>query len=470
MKEDFEDIFQDEEYSELVNRYEEMVKQKTSYFFDVSEFENIIDYYIDSNNANNALDVVKYATQQHPGSVSIQLKKAQVLIDKGLAANALKVIEQIELIEYSNSDVFLVKGSALNIIGRYNEAEKAFDHAIDVSIDDKVDIIHTVAQSFEQIGRYKTALKYLHQAFDLESNNIMLLYDIGYCYEKLGQINRSIDYYNQYLDLEPFSENGWYNLGILYNKSENYPKAIEAYEFAIAINPDFSVAYFNLANTFSNKEDYHSAILNYKEYLKFDGKSVEILTYIGDCYDNLKEFDIALNYYDEALSEDPFYADAMYGKANVLYSMGKMKKALPWVEKAIVIDDLNPEYHYLIGNIYTDTDQLDFAIESYKKAVDIDPEELDFVIALSDAYIRKELFFEASNVLIEYTKDHSGNAIIYFRLSGCFLNLKKQKKALDYFEKGLKLDQKKYEEAVKLFPEIVENKSINKLLSKYYLD
>ena len=354
MREEFEDIFHDEEYSELVNRYEDMVKQKTKYFFDVSEFENIIDYYIDSNKANNALNVVKFASQQHPNSIGIQLKKAQVLVDKGLASNALQVIEGIESIEFSNNEVFLIKGSALNILGHYNEAEKAFDTAIELTIDDKVDIIHTVAQSFEQIGRYKTALKYLHEAFELESNNIMVLYDIGYCYEKLGQINRSIDYYKQYLDKEPFSENAWYNLGILCNKSESFDKAIEAYEFAIAINPDFSVAYFNLANAYSNKEDFHNAIINYKEYLKFDGKSVEILTYIGDCYDSLKEFDIALKYYDKALNEDNYHAEAIYGKANIMFRVGKSEQALSLIKNAIIIDDLNPEFHYLSGNIYTE--------------------------------------------------------------------------------------------------------------------
>ncbi|MBI9053106.1 MAG: tetratricopeptide repeat protein [Bacteroidales bacterium] len=470
MKEEFEDIFHDEEYSELVNRYEEMVKRKTKYFFDVSEFENIIDYYIDTNKANNALDVVKFASQQHPGSVSLELKKAQVFVDKGYVSRALQVIEYVEKIEYTNSDVFLIKGSALNISGHYKEAEKAFDTAIDLTIDDKIDVIHTVAQSFEQIGQYKTALKYLHNAFDLDSSNIMLLYDIGYCYEKLGQINRSIEYYKQYLDKEPFSENGWYNLGILYNKNENYTKAIDAYDFAIAINPDFSVAYFNLANSYSNKEDFHSAILNYKEYLKFDGKSVEILTYIGDCYDGLKEYDTALKYYDQALTEDNFYSDAIYGKANVMFRVGKSAQALPLVENAIVIDDLNPEYYFLLGNVNVDLNNWKKAIVAYKKAVDIDPEELDFVVALSEAYVKNKEYIKAINTLTEFSKDHSGNATICFKLAACYLLDKKPKKSLETFETGLKLDPKKYQEAVTIFPEIIENKSINKLLNKYYLD
>ena len=467
MKEEFEDIFPNEEYSELVNRYEEMLKRKTKYFFDVSEFENIIDYYIDSNKANNALDVVKYATQQHPDSLSIQLKKAQIFIDKGMASRALKIIEDIESIEYTNSDVFLIKGNALNIIGHYTEAQKAFDNAIELTIDDKADVIHSVAQSFEQKKQYETALKYLHLAFDIDPSNIILLYDIGYCLERMEQIDKSINHYKVYLNKEPFSENGWYNLGILYNKNDQLDEAIDAYEYALAINPDFSVAYFNMANTYCRKEDYHKAILSYKEYLRFD-KSVEILTYIGDCYDNLKEYDIALKYYDDAINEDPFYTESIYGKANVMYRIGKSAQALSIIERAIQVNDRNPEYHYLQGNIYTDLEKDDLSVDAYKKAYDLAPEELDFVVALSEAFIRTEQYLESIQTLIEYSKDYAGNAIVYFRLAGCYLKTQNTPKALEVFEKALIQDPRKYDEVVNLFPDIVKNKSMVRLLNKYY--
>lgn len=354
MREEFEDIFRDEEYSDLVSRYEEMLKKDVKYFFDVYEFENIIDYYIDTNKANLALNAIRYASQQHPYSSILQLKKAQVLVEKGLAKQALQILDEIEKIESSNSDFYLLKGNALNIIGRYNEAEKNFDIAIQLLYDDKVDVIHAVAQSFEQIGRYKTAIKYLLEAFRYDNQNISLLYDIGYSYEKIGQINKSIEYYNLFLDQDPFSENAWYNLGIIYYKAEKYDKAIESYEFALAINPDFSLAYFNLANAYSEKGEYHKAILNYKEYMQYDGESVEILTYIGDCYESIGEFDMALKYFDQAIARDNYFADAFYGKANVLFRMDKVQQALPLTEKALLIDDLNPEYYFLLGNIYNE--------------------------------------------------------------------------------------------------------------------
>ena len=470
MKEELEDIFQEDEYNELVIRYEEMLKNNQSYFFDVVEFEDIIDYYMDTNKANNALKAVKYASQQHPQSINLQLKKAQVLIDKGQPDQALSIIEKIERIESSNSDVYLLKGSTLNVMGRYSEAERSFDIAIEKSYEEKVEIIHTIAQSFEQIGRYKTALKYLHEAFNLDSKNGMLLYDIGYCYEKMGQIDKSINFYKQYLDREPFSDNAWYNLGILYNKAEKYDEAIDAYEFAIAITPEFSVAYFNLANTYSNKEDYHNAILNYKEYLKFDGNSGEILSYIGDCYESLKEYDLALTYYDKAIENDDYFADAFYGKANVMYAMEKNDLALVFIEKAIVINDINAEYYFLLGNIYTELNSDKKALDAYKKAYGIDPEEIDFLLALSDAYFNLKQIDTAIHLLHEFTKDNAGNALVYYRLSACYFVKDDKERALEEFENGLKINPKTYMEVILYFPDALEDDEINSLLNKYYFN
>ena len=466
MKEEFEDIFYNDEYNELIHRYEEMVKKKTQYFFDVSEFESIIDYYMESNKANSAYHVVQFADQQHPGSLNIQLKKAQVLIDKGQAPKALKIIEQIERIESSNSDVYLLKGSTLNVMGRYSDAVRAFDTAVIYSYEDKLDIIHTIAQSFEQIGKYKTALRYLHQAYQLDNKNIMLLYDIGYCYEKIGQVNKSIEFYHQYLDEEPFSENAWYNLGVLHNKFDQYDKAIEAFEFAIAINPDFSVAYFNLANAFSNKEDYLNAILNYKEYLNFEGRTVEILTYIGDNYESLKEYDLALKYYDEAIQEDNTYADAHFGKANLMYRQGKFKLAIKFVQLAIEKDDINAEYHYLMGSIYNELNENKKALSAYKRAYDLDPEEQDFVFSLAESYVNIKKVDKALKLLSDFLKDNTRNALVYYRLAGLYFLHNQESIALEMFRHGLKLNPKTFLEIVIFYPEAMENKKINNLINR----
>ncbi|MZP53867.1 MAG: hypothetical protein GT600_00330, partial [Bacteroidales bacterium] len=102
----------EEEIKQAVQKYERMRRNNEKYFFDVIEFESIIDYYIDNNNSVKAFEAATLASQQHPNSVSIQLRKARVLLDKGRAVETLKMLRKLENIEPGNHEVYIVKGTA----------------------------------------------------------------------------------------------------------------------------------------------------------------------------------------------------------------------------------------------------------------------------------------------------------------------------------------------------------------------
>ncbi len=83
--------FNDEEsdfYS--VQRFEEMLSTQQSFYFDVDEFEDIVNYYIDKNNPKQALKVLEFALDQHPMSGGLLICKAQVYISLHKPNQALK--------------------------------------------------------------------------------------------------------------------------------------------------------------------------------------------------------------------------------------------------------------------------------------------------------------------------------------------------------------------------------------------
>jgi predicted Zn-dependent protease len=78
MEEEFEfGSAEDPKFS--VERYEEMIRNHDQYFFDAQAFENIIDYYIEKNDAAKALQVAEYAFSQHPFAAVFLIKQAQLL-------------------------------------------------------------------------------------------------------------------------------------------------------------------------------------------------------------------------------------------------------------------------------------------------------------------------------------------------------------------------------------------------------
>ena len=100
----------EEEIKQTVQKFERMKKNNERCFFDVIEFETIIDYYIESNNSAKAFEAAALASEQHPHSVSIQLRKAKVLLDKGRAVEALRLLKKLESIEPGNHELLLQKG------------------------------------------------------------------------------------------------------------------------------------------------------------------------------------------------------------------------------------------------------------------------------------------------------------------------------------------------------------------------
>src|SRR4030042_4862120 len=303
----------EEEVKQAVQKFERMKRNNEKYFFDVIEFESIIDYYIECNNSLKAFEAATLATQQHPNSVSIQIRKARVLLDKGRAVEALRILKKLENIEPGNHEIFIAKGTAFGMLGDIQGAKKMFDHALTLDTDEIENILFSIVSVLQNLNYYEYLIPYLNSLIEKEQNFKAHLYDLAYAYEKTENYDLSIAYYLKYLEEEPFSDSAWYNLGIIYNKLEQYEKAVEAYDYALAINSLNTFAIFNKGNILSNLERYSEAIPVYHEYLENEPDSIEAITYLAECYEKTNELILAKKYYQEAIELAPDFADPWLG-------------------------------------------------------------------------------------------------------------------------------------------------------------
>ena len=219
----------DDEVLNSVNRYEEMLKNRTRCFFDVHEFEDIIDYYLDSKNFTKATIAASHANSIYPSATSIKLRMAEILIDTSQPAKALNILDNIGRVESDEYALYLLRGAALNMMRKPREAQRQFEKAISLADENQVAVLYNIGMSFESINQYKVALKYFLKVQMLDPENYYLYYDIAYCHERLDELDKSIECYLKFLAEDPFSEYVWYNLGIVYNKKDDNEKALEAY-------------------------------------------------------------------------------------------------------------------------------------------------------------------------------------------------------------------------------------------------
>ena len=123
MEEPFESYFDGETLS-LVRRFEKMLQQDQHFFFDVDEFEEIIEYYFFKNEQRKAFMTINQALEQHPGATSILLKMAQFHVNAKKDHEALRILKEIEHNDSADSDLHLAKG---NLYSQLEKPEKAIE-------------------------------------------------------------------------------------------------------------------------------------------------------------------------------------------------------------------------------------------------------------------------------------------------------------------------------------------------------
>ncbi len=456
----------EDEIKQAVLKFERMRKNNESYFFDVIEFESIIDYYIESNNSLKAYEAAVLATKQHPNSVSIQLRKARVLLDKGRAVETLKILKKLENIEPGNHEIYIAKGTALGMLGDIQGAKKMFDYALSLDSDEIENILFSIVSVLQNLNYYEHLIPYLKKLVEMEPDFKAHLYDLAYAYEKTGDFNNSIDLYLKYLEEEPFSDSAWYNLGIIYNKMELSEKAIEAYDYALAINSQNSFALFNKGNILSNLERYSEAIPVYHEYLEIEPDSFEAMTYLAECYEKTDEVIFAKKYYHDAIELAPEFADPWFGLGVIELNDGNADDSLIYFRKAVRLDDENPEFWYLLGKAHYAKGEKKAALRCFREALKIDAYYDDVWSDLGLIILKENLALKAIPYLEHAYKVTGDVPGINYLLASFYLQTGSNEKALIHLSLAIETDKDLYKEFIDLFPSQLLTTKIIRLLEK----
>ncbi len=455
----------DTDIQALVDRFEEMLKANNHYFFDVEDFEDLIDYYLDSQNLTRCRKALEMAETQHPGASVFMIRKAKYYLLANKPEMALVSLEKLEKIDPTNGDLYLIKGTIYSKQKRFEDAIREFNQAI-LYASDLEEVYTSIAYEYESAADYAKALEYLKKVLELNPENDSALFELAFCYEMINDPEGGIAYLNAFVDRNPYNKVAWFNLGIAYNNLELFEKAIEAYEFAIAIDVSFASAYFNLANAYGNMGEYMHSIKYYKETFNYEDPQAITYYYIGESYEKLNKFREAIDSYNQAIKAEPDMADAWMGLGVCYDELNESATAVKCMERALDHEDDNAEFWYIYGDLLYKIGNLTGAIRAFERVSALDPAHPDIWIDLSDAYMESKEPGKAFEVIEEGIYQQSANASLYLRLSGMLFRQGKHKPAMSALRKGLQLDYKRYPELFESFPEMEMNTEVQSIMRK----
>ncbi len=146
--------------------------------------------------------------------------------------------------------------------------------------------------------------------------------------------------------------------------------AIQSYQSAANLSPERIFPWNNLGNLNCMIDHYEDALVAFQEAIEHDPKDPVSWNGLGDVYHKL---------------DRPEDAIAAYQLGNVFEKRDIDDDVLKEFEKTIDPDQENPRLWNEAGNIYYDTSAYKEAVESYRKAIELDPANATFHSSLAKA-------------------------------------------------------------------------------------
>lgn len=365
---------------ELVDFYEQMLEEHREQYFDVEQFERIVEYYMNMGYFKEALRVIDMALRQHPSNTMFPIRRVQNYIELDMADEAGEALNFAEAVNPNNAELLMARGQIAQMQDDDNAAIKYFKAALKYT-DEPYEVHTLLAELYDEMGQYELAIRHYKEMLKLEPDDEYTLYSISNCFEMVYDADKQRDFFEKFTNANPYNEHGWFHLSTAYWRMDQTDRAIWALDFALVIDESFTAAYYEKARLLEREERYSEAIATYEASLQNDDPRGYCYFRIGNCYRNIGQIENAKRNFINAIQVDADLDEAHFELSLIYMDSGRLFDASKHIEKCIEIVGDNANYYLIAADIYRKMSNYEKAEETYIKVID----ELKF--KESDAFI-----------------------------------------------------------------------------------
>ena len=201
------------------------------------------------------------------------------------------------------------------------------------------------------------------------------------------EFEKAEHYLRQCLDREDAKFADVFNmLGVIHHDRGRFEEAQGAFEEALKINPNYTEAALNLAVTYNDLGRYDEAKKIYRAALSrgeespgqldpfVKGKIANLHAEVAQAYTDAGMPTDAMHELRKAILLCPTFADLRLRLANLYRQTGDLEAARFELEEAVAAKDAYVPAHVALGVVLLALDKREEAIERWREALSIDPE------------------------------------------------------------------------------------------------
>jgi tetratricopeptide (TPR) repeat protein len=377
-----------------------------------------------------------------------------------------ELLDKLFHLEKSNEEVYIQKANILSRRDNHKEAIKLLEQALKIT-NDESDVLSLLGMEYLFLEDFENSKHYFMKCLEQDKEDFSALYNIIYCFEYLDQHEAAIDYLNDFLNNNPYCEVAWHQLGKQYFKLEEFKKALAAFDFAIISDDRFIGAYLEKGKVLEKLKRFNEAIESYTISLGLDDPTSFALLRIGKCYEILGSDELALQFFNKCVEEDALLDKGWIAITDFYFKKKNYQKSLYYIDKANNIDSENVLYWKRYAMINQKLNLFEEAEYGYRRTLELGNYELETWLSRNDILFQLGEYNAAIKNLFQAAEFYPECAEIEYRLAGLYYHNNDLRKSEFHLKNALKLDSEFILIIEELFPEVLENKSVQEIIKKH---
>src|SRR6201996_8045389 len=339
-----------EEMKELLKQYQDLKSGRRHSFMEEEAFERIIDYFDDTEDLIQAIEAVELGIEQYPYSSALLIKKADLMIATRRYHEALSILEQVELLDSADINLYILKTDAYLALDQPQKAASLLESALlHFEGDERIEMLFELADVYDDYEEFDKIFDCLKLILEQDPSNEEALYKICFWTDFTGRNEESIRLHQHIIEDNPYSELAWFNLAAAFQGLKLYEKSIDAYQYAVAIDEKFDYAYRNMGDAYLRLRKYKEAIEVLEKVLELTRPEDVIYEAIGHCYHRMGKYAQARFNYKKASHLNPDDSKLHYKVATTYMLEEQWQSAIKHLENAMRIHRNAPEYNLAMG-------------------------------------------------------------------------------------------------------------------------
>ncbi|PHR74202.1 MAG: hypothetical protein COA67_01580 [Lutibacter sp.] len=449
-----------------LSKFESMLKTNSVYFFDATEFEGIIHYYLDIGRPSLADKAIKLGLEQHPSSISLKLLLAELYVFNNNFEKATIILNEIEAIEPNNEEVYIQKASIFSQKNDHIKAIECLKKAL-IFATEEADILALLGMEYLYLDNFDSARLNFARCLEVDFDDYSSLYNVVYCFEMQNQHEEAIEYLNKFIDKDPYSEVAWHQLGRQHFVLKQYNEALRAFDYAVVIDEYFVGAYLEKAKTFEKLNREEEAIESYLITNELEDPTAFAYYRIGECYNKLGDKDLSVQYYKKTVKEDPLLDKGWLALTKLYYDEKNYQKSLYYINKALSIDDSNTLYWRMYSEICLKLNLFEEAASGFYSCIDNGDDNLDIYLGLSDVLNFIGEFDDSLLVMSKAIEIFPHYAEVEYRIACLCYVLGKNADGKKFLQRALKTDYEYHTVMKEIFPAVFELNAVKIVITKF---